>query len=287
MLELIILTSVLGLGLAIDYIASGDDESEPDAVEVALAQDALRFDGTDAREHVTGNALDNIFLGGDEDDLLGGLAGDDMLFGENGDDRLFGGAGDDTAIGGAGNDRIFLGDGNDTTAQSLPDAGDAGDDFIRGGAGADSIIDTRGSNQIFGDTGNDRIITVDGLADNSEAGTADTVDGGFGNDTLFGDAEDVLTGGAGEDRFVIALPSTLPGAPAVITDFDLRDDLFSVVFMETAPANETVTFAFDSATKLVHAQVNGQEVATLEGLTAADVPFINTFVTTLPELMAA
>jgi len=290
MFELLVITSLLGLGLAIDYVASGDDDEEQ-PVEVSLAQADLSFIGSDAQDHVTGNALGNDLSGGDGNDLLGGLEGNDTLTGGAGDDRLFGGAGDDTALGGMGDDRLFLGDGHDTTHAPVDTAQDAGDDFIRGGAGADNIIDTQGSNTIFGDLHNDEIVTVDGLQsdgtiDPTIAKAADTVDGGFGNDNLFADAEDILTGGPGEDQFVIAVPSTAAGAPAVITDFDLRDDLFSIVFMETVPANTAVTFAFDADANLLRATVDGTEVATLQGLTAADIPFITTFVTTLPELMA-
>ncbi len=288
MFDFLLIAAVLGLGFALDYLISDNDE---DTLEVTLGAEETRFDGSDAREHVTGNTMDNLLMGGAGNDLLAALEGNDTLMGDAGDDRLFAGAGDDVGIGGAGNDRIFLGDGNDTTQPALNGDQDAGDDLIRGGAGDDMLIDTRGSNELFGDLQNDKLIAVDGLrADGSledVANTPDALHAGYGNDTLIGDAGDVLTGGEGDDLFVVAAPSVAPGAPVVVTDFDIRDDLFSVVFLEETPADDTVIFSFDAAANLLRAHVDGQEVATLSGLTASDIPFINTMVATLPELMGA
>ncbi len=290
MLELVLLPALLGLGFAIDFISSKDDEDETDdPVLVTLADDVAQFDGTEVKDHVTGNALDNLLFGGGNDDLLGGLDGNDTLVGGEGDDRLFGGAGDDLAQGGTGDDKIFLGDGEDTLAYA--DGSDAGDDFIRGGDHGDTLIDTRGSNEIYGDLGADLISTVDGIRPDGtmgtpeETGTTDTVHAGFGNDTLIGDSGDVMTGGEGEDYFVVATALQNGDAPTVLADFDLRDDLFSVVFLGTPPEDPTVSFTFDDATGLVLASVEGQAVATLSGLEPGDIPFITTFTTTLPELL--
>lgn len=290
MLELIIFPSLLGLGLAMDYFAQETEEEDP--ILINLGEDVTVFEGTDAKEQVEANALDNLLYGAGGNDLLGGGEGDDTLMGGEGDDRLFGSPGDDIGLGGDGNDRIFLGDGDDTTVAEDGEAQDAGDDFIRGGAGSDTIIDSMGSNQIFGDLGADRIVTVDGLqADGTLSGeeqinTPDTVHAGYGNDTLIGDNGDILTGGGGDDTFVVVTPLNTPGAPAVLTDFDLRDDLFSIVFMDGMPEDPTVHFAYDTDTGLLHASVGDQDIATLYGLTADDVPFIQTYVTTLPELLA-
>ncbi|MCX7558533.1 calcium-binding protein [Sulfitobacter sp. F26204] len=292
MLELILLPSLLGLGLAIELLSSEKDDTPEDdpPVEHTLSETTASFDGTDAKDHVQGNALDNYLFGAVGNDLLGGHDGDDTLEGGIGDDRLFGSAGNDAGWGGAGDDRIFLGDGDDTTAAPSGLAQDAGDDFIRGGDGADTLIDTQGNNHIHGDLGPDTIITIDGLQDDGtldpkDAGTPDTVHAGYGNDTLIGDDGDILTGGEGKDSFVVATALQTPGAPVVVTDFDLRDDLFSLVFMEQAPVDPTVRFTFDPQSGLIHAAVDNQDVATLSGLTAADIPFIQTYVTTLPELM--
>lgn len=77
---------------------------------------------------------------------------------------------EDTLIGGAGNDTLRGGDGNDLLL------GGAGDDLLIGGPGDDTLVGGVGK---------------------------DTLDGGSGDDTLVVDAQDVATGGAGADRFVI------------------------------------------------------------------------------------
>ena len=294
MLELILLPSLLGLGLAMELLSTDDEDNPEDElpIDITLAEDVADFDGTNAKEHVQGNSLDNFIFGGAGDDLLGGNEGDDTLSGGTGDDRLFGSPGVDVGLGGDGNDKIFLGDGDDTTVDPLGTSQDAGDDFIRGGDGADTLTDTLGSNRIHGDLGADQIITIDGLQNDGtlsgqDSGTTDSVHAGFGNDTLVGDDGDILTGGEGEDLFVVATAIQSPGTPVVLTDFDLRDDMFSLVFMDGAPADPTVRFAFDAQTNLIRASVDNQDVATLSGLTAADIPFIQTYVTTLPDLMAA
>lgn len=294
MLELFLLPSLLGLGLALELFSPDDDPSQEDdaPVDVTLGEGINNFEGTEAKEHVRGNALENYIFGDTDNDLLGGLDGDDTLQGGAGNDRLFGGTGNDVGLGGEGNDRIFLGDGDDTTIDPSGIAQDEGDDFIRGGAGDDMLADTQGHNHIHGDLGHDTLITVDGMnhdgsVNDTTASTPDTIHAGFGNDTLVGDDGDIMTGGEGDDNFVIATASEDPGAPAVITDFDFHDDLFSLVFLDGTPTDTTVDFEFDAETKLMRAFVEGQEVATLSGLTPTDIPFIRTFVTTLPDLLSA
>lgn len=295
MLELFLIPSLLGLGLAIDMLSGNDGSSDEDdaPVKITLDEDTADFEGTAAKEHVQGNLLDNLIFGGEDNDLLGGLDGNDTLYGDAGDDRLFTSAGDDVGLGGAGDDKVFLGDGNDTTLAPSGIAQDAGNDFIRGGDGDDMLVDGHGTNHIHGDLGNDTVIAVDGLnPDGSidatdEAGSSDTLHAGYGNDTLVGDDGDIMTGGEGQDNFVVATASDAPGAPAVITDFDFRDDLFSLVFLDETPDDPTVNFEFDAETKLMRAFVEEQEVATLSGLTPTDIPFIRTYVATLPDLLTA
>ena len=66
---------------------------------------------------------------------LSGDAGQDMLLGGSGDDRLSGGADDDFADGGDGGDQIL---------------GDDGDDVVVGGAGWDSSMAASATNFIDG-----------------------------------------------------------------------------------------------------------------------------------------
>ena len=78
----------------------------------------------------------------------------------------------DTVWSGSGNDTIYGGDGADDIA------GNTGNDLIRGGAGTDFIDSGRGDDIVFGDGGDD------------------VIEGGS-------EGHDRLTGGLGEDTFVI------------------------------------------------------------------------------------
>ena len=286
MLALLTIPALLGLGLAYGYLSDlseedGTETSADQPVEVLLDADAVTFEGTEASEHVQANARNNDLRGGDGNDKLSGMGGDDTLDSGAGDDRIFGGAGDDVATGGAGDDRIFLGDGDDVSVAGPDGSADGGDDLIRGGSGQDVIADGFGANRIFGDTGQDHISTVDNA---QSPGTADTVHGGFGDDTLIGDAGDALTGGAGADSFVVAARSATTDAPAMLIDFDVREDLFSVVLLETPEAPVEITFEHLPETSQMAAIMNGQRVALLNDIEAEDVPFIRTFVTSLTDL---
>ena len=285
MLALFAIPALLGVGLAYDYFTDeeddGDENGNDQPIEITLDTDVVGFVGTEAKEHVEANALDNDLRGGDGNDKLSGHEGNDTIDTGAGDDRIFGGAGDDVAIGGDGDDRIFLSDGDDTAVASPNGSADAGDDLIRGGAGQDRITDGYGSNTIFGDTGSDWISSIDS---DGSPDTPDTVHGGFGDDLVIGDAGDELTGGEGEDGFVVAARSDETGMPAMLLDFDVRDDLFSVVLLEEPETAPEITFEHIAETNQLAALVNGQQVALLNDIEAADVPFIQTFVTTLAEL---
>ena len=128
----------------------------------------------------TGNALDNLIIGddqnndlsgGDGNDTIQGGIGDDTIHGEAGNDTLYGEAGDDTLYGGADGDTLYGGDGNDTLH------GDDGDDQLDGGIGNDTLDGGTGADTMTGGTGND-IYIVDNandiIVENAGEGT-DTV----------------------------------------------------------------------------------------------------------------
>lgn len=126
-----------------------------------------------------------------------GSAFDDFLTGNALDNVLTGGPGNDVLGGGAGNDTFLEG-----TAPS-------GHDTFIGGPGEDRVD--------YGGRGGDLTVTLDGVADDGEAGEQDNVGadvedvtGGSGDDHLTGSAldnkldgnggDDVLHGGAGNDE---------------------------------------------------------------------------------------
>lgn len=155
--------------------------------------------------------------GTEESENLYGGSGADTLRGGGGNDGLWGGKGDDTLEGGTGNDRLY---------------GEAGTDTLQGGDGLDILVGGDGSDKLDGGAGND-VLIGDGqgdlqsvIADTVNAETfrdfldlkspgelesymaqfetandgKDTLDGGAGDDLLFGmGGDDILRGGDGND----------------------------------------------------------------------------------------
>ena len=145
-------------------------------------------------------------------DEINGTKNGDSLSGEDGDDTLNGGDGNDTLDGGAGGDYVTDGGGNDTVI-----GGPNGDTWIAG-AGTDTFAGGDGddSADYRGRTGA-VTITLNGVADDGEAGEADNAGadvegayGGSGADRIVGNplgnrlsgggGNDSLTGGPAEDR---------------------------------------------------------------------------------------
>ncbi|MGM0740843.1 MAG: calcium-binding protein, partial [Pseudomonadota bacterium] len=194
---------------------------------VAETYDATQT-GSERRDLLIGNDLDETISGfaGDDDMYLHGgdnVAfggdGDDLILSEGGADLIDGGAGDDTILAGAGDDTIIGGDGGDEI-----DGGDGWDlvDFAGSNIGVRAGLDTRigqgghaqgdlynniealaGSdyNDTLSGDGADNILEGRGGNDRLAGnGGADTLSGGAGDDTLTGGAgADLLDGGAGSD----------------------------------------------------------------------------------------
>lgn len=175
----------------------------------------------------------NLYGGGGNDTLSGGSAadfafgqsGNDTILGRGGADMLFGGSGNDTLTGGAANDFVF-GQGDDD--RMIWNPGDDAD-LNEGGPGVDTV-EVNGGNEaeIFTTTANgarvrfDRldpapfaldigtteklIVSANGGNDqfsatgNLAALISITVDGGAGDDTIFGsNGADLLIGGDDND----------------------------------------------------------------------------------------
>ena len=128
-----------------------------------------------------GNGGDDYLEGYDGADQLDGGSGNDELVGFGGNDVLNGGSGNDILRGMGGHDQLNGGEGNDTLS------GGIGDDTLRGHGGNDRLDGDDGNDSLYGGTGVDQLF------------------GGYGDDGLFGGVgeNDRLTGGAGEDRFLV------------------------------------------------------------------------------------
>lgn len=158
----------------------------------------------------------SVAVAGQPPILAEGGTGNDMLTGGAGPESLCGGPGNDVLNGGGGNDRLDF-PCVDPQVDQTPGAdelhGGPGDDQLNGGpAGAPLEAD-----KLFGEDGTDTVdygqrvapltISLDGVADDGEAGEGDNVHsdveniiGGSGPDVLTGsDAANVLDGGAAND----------------------------------------------------------------------------------------
>lgn len=156
----------------------GADETNPEAgggVDTSIPFTVQAF--------LYGEGDNDVLVGGDADDTLQGGNGNDRVQGGKGVDHIDGGAdvdtlngdpGNDIITGGAGDDQIQTGSGDDWA-----DGGD-GNDLLQGGPGTDKDL------KQFPDAtdGNDTLIGGPGI---------DTVDGGLGDDHVYGDAETPIT----------------------------------------------------------------------------------------------
>ncbi|MGB3236801.1 MAG: calcium-binding protein [Geitlerinemataceae cyanobacterium] len=179
-------------------------DTQDDALMGQAGNDTLRsFDGKD---RINGGTGEDELFGGNGNDLLKGNAGEDILRGGSNDDKLFGGTGDDELFGGNGNDLL---------------KGEDDNDFLRGESGEDTLIGGMGSDILDGLRGNDVLIGVD--SDNPGLNEFDILSGGRGEDTfVLGD--DVQSYYLGDGAFGFAL----------ITDFDLKGEADKIQVFGTA-----------------------------------------------------
>lgn len=214
---------------------AGDDlifaSGGPDLVE-GQAGDDLLF-GEAQNDRLFGGAGQDILFGGFDADALRGGADDDLLFGGAGRDTLLGETGDDILIGGSDFDSLNGGAGDDIVSgvEIMPDdLDDPG--LAEVTAQITTLVELRhgaAAADRFGARIERAVLSANAEQADPEAGglvpRPDLVEGGDGNDTLFGDYGDVLTGGAGQDLFVVVHePDT---EPVTIRDFT-EDDLISL-----------------------------------------------------------
>ena len=198
-----------------------------DSFTVNLGEGANSFNGSDngcgtiGTGTVNGGAAHDDLGGGTDNETLNGGGGDDTINGGSGNDVLHGGPGNDRLYGDAGNDQLLGEDGNDDLA------GGAGDDSLDGGigndrleysiglagndqgVGADTYTGGSGTDELWFDRhANDMAISINGVADDGNAGEGDNVgsdiesiDGTAGNDVFTGSAgPDGFSGGFGNDE---------------------------------------------------------------------------------------
>ncbi|MFK7943305.1 MAG: M10 family metallopeptidase C-terminal domain-containing protein [Paracoccaceae bacterium] len=245
-----------------------------------------RLIGADGDDDLFGGAELDILIGGDGNDTLDGGDGDDRLIAGSGTDALSGGAGDDLMNGGIGNDMLQGGAGNDRLIGSHGDdtlLGGEGDDLILGGTGDDLMLGGAGADQFRGGSGFDTVsyaleqgsVTVlmgqlganDGAAEGDKLRGIEHLAGSAFDDTLGGDKRgNMLTGGAGEDRFVF---DNARFGHDRITDFENGSELLDFTatginfedFSLRQDGDDAVLFLeFDSRSSLVLEGVNVDQI---------------------------
>ena len=142
----------------------------------------------------TGVFNENIFYGGEGNDLLDGGLANDQLFGEGGDDELIGGTQDDWLNGGAGADILNGGSGVDTASYSTATTG-VSVDLVSGVSSGEALGDTFLSIERFeGSQFNDTFTGANGQTN--------TFFGLAGNDSFTGgELNDTFEGGEGSDNY--------------------------------------------------------------------------------------
>ena len=179
-------------------------------------------------DELLGNGSDNVFYAGTGMDTLSGDQGDDTLYGQDGSDTLVGGSGQDSLDGGDGADRIrgdalwidtsdyASGSGSSTSLTINNDSGETINIYWIDGSGNTSlygVISDGGTftsstsvnhNWVIADSSGvyREVVEVTGATTVTydAADLGDTIDGGAGADTIFGESgDDLIDGGAGAD----------------------------------------------------------------------------------------
>lgn len=144
---------------------------------------------------VNGNDLANRIETGDGNDYMRGWGGVDLLFGGAGNDELVGESGADTLTGGDGNDFYIVSDSSVTIVEQTGEGTDRALITVNNYTVGANVEEAYAGNGVTTITGNDT-----GIAMFARNGQALTLNGGTGNDSLYGaDQGDPLNGGDGND----------------------------------------------------------------------------------------
>ena len=216
-------------GRDVVYAGSGNDlvnaGGGDDFVDAGTGNDVVR--GYQGDDQIHGGAGDDNLLGDSYakvslvDEKLLGVAyrkfsldpsiagqahGNDYIDGGVGNDRLEGNGGSDVLFGGSGNDRVYGDDSKTSSGVFIKDEF-GGNDYIDTGANEDYAEGGARHDRVLGGDGNDTLFGDNNFQDNSPgagrttAAGDDTVEGGLGNDFIWGEGgSDSILGGEGDDQ---------------------------------------------------------------------------------------
>lgn len=164
-----------------------------------------RFDALENFERAIGTRHDDVLIGTNLGNFLGGGDGDDIIVGRDGKDAMAGGLGDDTFAVQQVGDEVFekAGEGFDwiNTWVDYRNAENVEGLNGRYAESALKLLGNGGAERIFGSEHDDKIDGWRGDDWVAGLGGADYLNGGAGDDLLFGNGgDDVLRGGGGDDR---------------------------------------------------------------------------------------
>ena len=214
--------------------AGGGNTTTLDSIENAVVED-------DRQAFLFGDAADNRLVASADRDVLDGRSGNDLLDGGPSQDILIGGPGNDTLYGGEGNDTLVSGDQTIAGVSNFYDGGEGNFDALTYASDLFDVLqreyindgirskarsqDASGPVRIFAETGQIERMSADGntviatdTAVNIERfvgsdfndtlyggpGTYIEIDGGAGNDTLYGQLAGRFVGGGSGDDIVYA-----------------------------------------------------------------------------------
>lgn len=188
--------------------------------------DLSLYPGATNAQGLRGN---DVIIGTDADNVLGGDLGADTLTGGGGNDVLRGGLGNDNLSGGTGDD--FL-----SEAQGF---GVFGDDVYDGGSGVDRVSYFTDFTDVTVDLNAQGTAQQTGLGLDTLTGI-EWITAGYGNDTLTGDAadnwfwtfggNDVLSGNDGDDFFTVGAGDKVVDGGAGNDTLDIADLALSPVY---------------------------------------------------------
>ncbi len=198
--------NVLGLPGGPDGVVDGEATGE--LMDVGYDDANAPTDGggdliTENPDSIEGNGGDDTINAGGGNDTVDGGADDDVIDGGLGDDSVLGGDGADSVVGGDGADTIY--GGSNVPADNLIDDNiDPGQNDPDTLNGQDTLDGGAGNDVIFGEDDDDSITGGTGN-DSLDGGIDDDIlSGGDGEDTLIGgQGADSMSGGLGDDTFLV------------------------------------------------------------------------------------